>query len=80
MHKYVSLTHTDHSPCVLRVDKIKGMKMMPGNHTEIEYADGRTFLVRESGLEIDNLVEAAKYVFKADEIKRMKQTDENRTD
>ena len=55
-HKYICLRYPNIAPCILRVDKIVSMREMPGNKTEITYADGRIIMVRESKAEIEEMI------------------------
>lgn len=64
MHRFISLTYVDHSPCILRVDGIRSINEAPGGKTEIEYYDGRRMLVREDPLSINEKIAMAPWVGK----------------
>lgn len=57
MKKFITLTREDFSPAILRVDRIKKMRMMPGDRTEIIYGDGEIVTVRQSIDEVEEMTE-----------------------
>ena len=58
--KFLSLTHLDGSPCIVRADRIKELKDLPKNTgTVIEYPNNQRFEVRESRLTIRGMMNNA---------------------
>ena len=56
-HKYLTLKYVNMAPCIIRRDKVKDIREMPGGRTEITCSDGRVCLVRET---IDEVTERLK--------------------
>ena len=55
--KFLSLTHLDGSPCIVRADRIKNLEDLPKNAgTIIEYQNNQSFKVRESRLTIRGMM------------------------